>query len=833
MPTVSSDTVNTVQNFDVDDLLYASSGGSGGNNTIRINGTSEIVSRRELVHVDMADSYEIPVTDGYIRYGHYEGAGPAYTTQEIQRVTQDAVDSNTSIIKRSTIKQPYNTNVDSTTGKMTVSGSPKSGSFAANAAYYLTEINQAILAAQVGIALGKGIDAALYNANPNFWDSAGMKSLDPSTWGQITLGDTSFGASLFNSIFGINPETGEAQAYVDANAFAYMALYQNNLGLFAPSIPEVMSNTIFNDSGYMSNVNYPYSAYPVNSVIQTYKSGQSYNYLFVSRPCYLIVISPAQQNIGLGILVSDAPFTCGTNSTTTPGVTPTPSYSFSSSSYTYDDKTVYYYNIGGIYSTSFAENFLNLTGTTKYTNAYPNMYSATFHEQLAYTYLYGSVSSEPIEGITDQTGATKPNTSDWTDVASTLASLMQQFPDLFANALTYAVPDATGTLIDTVYVPVAWPQTAANPWTDVQPTTDTATQTQTQTKVNLKTEPTTRVDTLTNTLTQPVNTNPNGQTPPSENPTNTGSGSSPVPVSTSGNSSKLWSVYHPTQAQVDAFGSWLWSTNFIDQIMKMFQNPMEGIISLHKVFATPIDAGTGNIIVGTLDSGVSSATVTQQYVYVSCGSVDCHEDFGNVFDYSPHTQVSLYLPFIGIVPLDVSDVMRSTITIEYGVDMFTGACLAMVKVSRDNDTVNMYQYAGSASVEYPLSNVQQSQLLSGILAVAAGGAAIATGGAAIPASLAIVGGVANTMKSNVGRSGGFSGNAGAMGIKKPYLIIQRPQTKVAGLFPRLAGYPTNISGQLSDFSGQVKVTDVHVEGIPATDVELTQIEELLHSGVLV
>jgi hypothetical protein len=72
-----------------------------------------------------------------------------------------------------------------------------------------------------------------------------------------------------------------------------------------------------------------------------------------------------------------------------------------------------------------------------------------------------------------------------------------------------------------------------------------------------------------------------------------------------------------------------------------------------------------------------------------------------------------------------------------------------------------------------------------------------------------------------------------MGIKKPYIIIQRPQTKVAQQFTTLAGYPTNISGKLSDFSGQVNVTYVHVEGINATDNELSQIETLLKDGVLV
>lgn len=827
---IAPDMVDTVQNYDVDDLLYASSGGSGGNNTIRVQSTQEIVSRRELVHVDMADSYDIPVEDGYIRFGHYESTGPAYTTQEIQRVTQDAVDSNTSIIKRSTIKQPYNTSVDPQTGKMTVSGQPKSGMLSTNAAYFINAVNAAQFCTSTGVALGKGFDSYLYNANPDYWDSIGLQTLNPETWASLTSENESLGARVFNAIFGIDPDTGNAQMYMDADAFAYIAQCMKEAGILETGETVANTYTPIDDTWTISQVQKDTLILPVyvggKTAITSYGrtsvavSDYDVYSVFAKKPWD----STSTQWDTVAWFFSEHPFTAYHYNNNTPSQT----FNDRVTQKTINGKT-YYYTVSG--SATITNNVYTAEPQyTEFTVRSPVNMDDTFIYMIFNTQLS---TSGGVDGVTDQPNATLPDTSDWTDQQSTDASLRQQYPDLYNNSIKYDVPDAQGNIIEKEYIPVAWPNSVGNPWTDTQPTTDTSVQTQTNTMVNLLTGLATQVDNLTKTITQTANTTPTGTLPPAENPTDTGSGSSPVPVSTSGSSSKLWSVYHPTQVQVDAFGAWLWSTNFIDQIMKMFQNPMEGIISLHKVFATPIDAGTGNIIVGTLDSGVASATVTQQYVYVSCGSVDCHEDFGNVFDYSPHTQVSLYLPFIGIVPLDVSDVMRSTITIEYGVDMFTGACLAMVKVSRDGATVNMYQYAGSASVEYPLSNVQQSQLLSGILAVAAGGAAIATGGMSMSAGAAVIGGAANAMKSNVGRSGGFSGNAGAMGIKKPYLIIQRPQTKVASLFPRLAGYPTNISGQLSDFSGQVKVTDVHVEGIPATDVELTQIEELLHSGVLV
>jgi hypothetical protein len=108
-----------------------------------------------------------------------------------------------------------------------------------------------------------------------------------------------------------------------------------------------------------------------------------------------------------------------------------------------------------------------------------------------------------------------------------------------------------------------------------------------------------------------------------------------------------------------------------------------------------------------------------------------------------------------------------------------------------------------------------------------------TGVGAVSGALVASGGMANAMKSTNAHASSFSGNAGAMGIKTPYLIIERPQTKVADTFSLLGGYPSNVSGILGEFSGHVVVKHVHVEGINATDSELMQIESLLQEGILI
>ena len=83
-------------------------------------------------------------------------------------------------------------------------------------------------------------------------------------------------------------------------------------------------------------------------------------------------------------------------------------------------------------------------------------------------------------------------------------------------------------------------------------------------------------------------------------------------------------------------------------------------------------------------------------------------------------------------------------------------------------------------------------------------------------------------------SGNISGNAGAMGIRKPYIIVKRPVEVAARNYNDFYGYPANTTGRLSTFSGYTRVKDVHVENISgATAEEKQEIENLLKSGVIV
>ena len=525
-------------------------------------------------------------------------------------------------------------------------------------------------------------------------------------------------------------------------------------------------------------------------------------------------------------------------------------------SYTFDNKTAnaYYEQHSSQSGSRFESSSIPITTTT-------NISAANNASVALWLLKYGDTRhTEGVDGISDQPNATLPNTNGWDTPESTLQSLQNQYPGLWNNRAEQNVYDPdTDTTKKITYIPVGFP----NGGTGDQPTNDPSKQGGSQAQPTVNPNPDAPDNTpdptiltlilslterLENALKNPtpmtnpeVDPSPDNPVPqgditlnPDPNPPDTGGGSSPVPIPPTGNASSLWKVYHPSQATIDAFGAWLWSSNFVEQIKKMFNDPMSAIIGLHKVFAPPEDAGTANIKVGYLDSGVPSAYVDQQYVTIDCGSITLREYFGNVFDYEPYTKVAIYLPFIGVQSLSTAEVMRSTINVVYHVDIFTGACLAEVYISRDGGRGCLYTFAGDCSARYPLSSGSYMGIVGGVLSIAGGIAGtVATGGNLLPALLGASSAMTH-MHTDVKHSGQISGNAGAMGVKVPFLIVLRPQTAMADSYEHFTGRPANKFALIGEATGYIKCKEVHVDNLSgASDTEKEMVESLLKSGIIV
>ena len=717
------------------------------------------------------------------------------------------ITNNSNTILRSQIRTPINSKIEIPAGGTTAKFSAKVGLREAGT-FVFGEVVPAICAAGWGITLGKTIDRLLYNASPDFWDAHGMSSLNPETWNSITSGYDGVAGTLFNLIFGLNGD--KAQAYMDEDAAAYIAYWMLQQGIFDTGGGYGATYTPTPEQTIINNIVQPVN-FDYGTRIFSHKLNTQYGYVMqTDTPVIMTCAYSTALNSGLLIALSDQPFKAGYTWNNIETANPSPTTN--ATQRTTLNNTPYYRYYTVISDSEIGASNMPYTG-------YTSLSESNVDKAVATIIFDGTVEKKGgVEGIGDQDGATQPDTSDWSDLNSTKNSLQRQYPDLWNNAKHNDYVDDDGNNKHKTYIPINLPNiTSAN---DTQPTSGDRSQS------DPEVDPATATDTLLDNLPKIITSQPT-----SGSPTPTGSGSTPDVLPPTGSASSLWAVYNPTQAQVNAFGSWLWSSNLVEQIKKLFNDPMQAIIGIHKVFVTPPTSGTGTIKCGYIDSGVSSALVSNQYTTINCGTVSLSEYFGNVFDYSPFTEVSLYLPFIGIVRLDVSDVMRSSINIKYHVDVITGACLADVKVSRDGANSVLYQYAGSCIVTYPLSSGSYASALAGIVSIAGGAiGTIATGGALAPVAIGAAVG-ATKLHSDVQKSGSLTGAAGAMGSKKPYLIISRPQTALPSNYKKYEGNPSRHYTTIRSCSGFIRVKDVHVDKMSASNKELDMIESLLKSGI--
>lgn len=324
-------------------------------------------------------------------------------------------------------------------------------------------------------------------------------------------------------------------------------------------------------------------------------------------------------------------------------------------------------------------------------------------------------------------------------------------------------------------------------------------------------------------------------------------------------------VYNPTPAEFVAFGSWLWVTYADATIDKILNNPFDGVIGAHELYATPNTSGSDNIRSAFLTCPTTAALVPNRYSEIDCGTVIVPEFYGNYLDYSPYSQAYIYLPFIGINEVSIDDIVGHAVKIIYRVDSYSGSCIAMIFVAKDGYQNLCYQFAGSCSVEVPMAGGSQAAIKAGemqaeayaragianaaLSGAAAIGSGLAAGGVAggLLGGLSMLGGVAGAWysgqrnldaarianKSSVQHSGQFGASHGAMGKKEPFIIIRNPiQVKVTN-YNEDYGYPAHKRVIIGGCSGYLRVREVNVISAHATDEEKMAIEAALKNGVYV
>ena len=337
--------------------------------------------------------------------------------------------------------------------------------------------------------------------------------------------------------------------------------------------------------------------------------------------------------------------------------------------------------------------------------------------------------------------------------------------------------------------------------------------------------------------------------------------------------SGLITMFAPTAGQLAAFGQFLWTTLFdgtfdslLTSLKKWVNDPIESVIQLSAFPVTP-PAGSAAVVKfcgirsDLVGAGVSMNVCTSQFIDFDFGQISTPAYWKQALDYSPYTQVSIYLPYIGICPLKSDDVIDATLHLKYHIDLLTGGFSAELKVTK---TINgtslssvLYNWSGNMSTQIPITSSNFSQvfgsMMTAVAAIGVGaitggmGAAAAGGGAEAAGASAVAGGslsgaghglaanIGNVINSkpHVTQSGRLDGTVGALSQFTPYLIIERPVQSLSAKFQEEQGYPSNIVQRLGDLSGLTVCEAPIMTGFSgATEEEKEAIRALLCGGVI-
>lgn len=291
-------------------------------------------------------------------------------------------------------------------------------------------------------------------------------------------------------------------------------------------------------------------------------------------------------------------------------------------------------------------------------------------------------------------------------------------------------------------------------------------------------------------------------------------------------------LFNPSTSQLKALASYMWSNSLfdLDTWKKIFADPMDAILGLTIVPVDVPSGGSGPVTVGNIPTDINMTYASSQYVEVDCGTLNVNEYWGAYLDYEPFTKAEIYLPYIGTHAISVDDIMNKEVHVKYHIDILSGACAAYVKCG---DSV-LYTFIGQCASSIPISGSDMTNVINGVISAAVSiGSMVATGGASAPlAAPALANTAVNHMKPNIEKSGSMSGTGGLLAIQTPYLILTRPRQCLPAAQNEYMGYPAFISKVLGDVSGYTEVEQVHLDGIAATEAEITEIENLLKSGVI-
>lgn len=308
--------------------------------------------------------------------------------------------------------------------------------------------------------------------------------------------------------------------------------------------------------------------------------------------------------------------------------------------------------------------------------------------------------------------------------------------------------------------------------------------------------------------------------------------------------------YVLNSSDLQSIGAYLWNSEdsvyqaIIKDLELMGSNPLDAIIS---VKTYPLDItkfntlspATFNIEIGkAVMGGIQAHTIIQTKPLIDVCNFTLERNYNDFMDFSPYTTYSIYLPYVGIIPLDTQGIYGKTIKVQLAIDIITGGGEYIISIG---DAPIRYEPCQIA-VDISLSAIDNRERVNNIIS-ALSGTATATlgasllGGNPLAIASATVGGIANTavsdaLSNNI-KNGGQGGSIlNFINPQQVYLIKSHVPYQEPSNYNIQYGYCCNRYGAISKIQGKVWVENPNLDIVPCTEGERNELKELLESGVV-
>lgn len=316
-------------------------------------------------------------------------------------------------------------------------------------------------------------------------------------------------------------------------------------------------------------------------------------------------------------------------------------------------------------------------------------------------------------------------------------------------------------------------------------------------------------------------------------------------------------LYWLEATQLKNFIDWFWTGatdiatagDLWDKIRGLYENLVEAVLSIRYF---PIDnacswiGGTStvnSIIVGQIEDPVSALAINKVVAPLRhLGVYDIGEQYKSFCDYSPYSQISLYLPFHGFVDIDNDLVMNTKLAVSCAYDVLSGTIQYFI-MSGGYDGQIINSVVCKMGIEIPISLQTKTQRDSAVYQNVSSGVAALAGATAS----AITGNPIGMVMSMTNFAGmqtqgaplsvkGTVGEQGALYQPTKCAIYRRvPKYNRPNLYGSRVGYPCNGQYTLSSLSGYVQVYNPYIKFTHSTkplDSEIQEIYDYLEKGVI-